>query len=236
MNTYKFQLSRQAALVLLATVFPLVHVAAQEGFDEALVKKSSYIIGYNMAQNIISQGVELDRESFFRGLTAALQDEEFQMSDEEVETTMKAFQQYTEKRALDRMRREGEENKTAGEAFQAEFRAKEGVKELEDGLLYQVLASGGGMSPTATNTVRIHYHGTFTNGKVFDSSVERKQPAEFPVNGVVPGFSAALQAMKVGDKWRVVIPSHLAYGPQGRPPIGPNRTLIFEIELLEIVK
>jgi FKBP-type peptidyl-prolyl cis-trans isomerase len=132
----------------------------------------------------------------------------------------------------------GDKNKKEGEAYLAANAKKPGVKTTESGLQYKVLKAGDGATPKKTDTVRVHYHGTLTDGTVFDSSVERKQPAEFPVNRVIPGWTEALQLMKVGDKWQVTIPSDLAYGEQGTPggPIGPNSVLVFEVELLDIVK
>ena len=125
---------------------------------------------------------------------------------------------------------------SAGDAFLAANGKKAGVKVLPSGLQYRVIKSGNGPSPKATDTVRVHYHGTLTNGQVFDSSVERKEPAEFPVHRVIPGWTEALQSMKVGDKWQLVIPSGLAYGPQGYPPaIPPHSVLVFDVELLGVV-
>ena len=122
-----------------------------------------------------------------------------------------------------------------GEAFLAENAKKEGVKTLPSGLQYTVVKSGTGATPKLNDNVRTHYHGTLVNGTVFDSSVERGQPTVFPVGGVIRGWTEALQLMKVGDKWRIVVPSELAYGPDGAPPvIGPHAVLIFDVELLGI--
>ncbi len=132
--------------------------------------------------------------------------------------------------------KDGEAAKKAGEDFLAANAKKPGVKVLPSGLQYKVLKSGNGPSPKATDTVKTHYHGTFINGKVFDSSVERGEPVEFPVNGVIKGWTEALQLMKVGDKWQLFIPSDLAYGPDGQGPIPPNSVLVFDVELLGISK
>lgn len=208
---------------------------AQGEDDATMIKKSSYIIGFNMVQNLIAQGVEVDQDSMIKGMAAAFQKQELGMDDEEVERLMMAFQRYTEGKMVERLKKEANDNLAQGEKFMADFAAREGVRKLENGVLYQVLKEGTGGKPEPGSKVRIHYHGTMPDGSVFDSSVQRNEPAEFPVSGVVPGFSAALQAMSVGSKWRVVIPSQLAYGANGRPPIGPNRTLVFEIELLDIL-
>lgn len=122
----------------------------------------------------------------------------------------------------------------AGRAFLAENAKREGVVTTASGLQYEVLASGDGATPGPTDTVTTHYHGTFVDGRVFDSSVQRGTPASFPVNGVIKGWTEALQMMKVGDKWKIVCPPDLAYGERGRPGIPPSSTLIFEVELLGV--
>jgi FKBP-type peptidyl-prolyl cis-trans isomerase FklB len=128
-----------------------------------------------------------------------------------------------------------ESNKKQGEEFLAANAKKEGVKTLPSGLQYIVLKEGTGKKPEATDEVVVHYHGTLIDGTVFDSSVDRGEPASFPVNRVIPGWTEALQLMKEGAKWRIFIPSKLAYGRPGRPPkIGPNETLVFEVELLQV--
>ncbi len=128
-----------------------------------------------------------------------------------------------------------EENQTAGKEFLLENAKRDGVVTTASGLQYEVLAQGSGASPKATDEVTVHYHGTLTDGRVFDSSVERGQPATFPVNGVIPGWIEALQLMNVGSKYKLFIPSDLAYGERGAGQmIGPNSTLIFEVELISI--
>lgn len=122
----------------------------------------------------------------------------------------------------------------AGIAFAAANAEREGVVTMASGLQYEILASGDGATPGPTDTVMTHYHGTFVDGSVFDSSVNRGTPASFPVNRVIKGWTEALQLMKVGDKWRIVCPPHLAYGQSGRPGIPPSSTLIFEVELLDV--
>jgi FKBP-type peptidyl-prolyl cis-trans isomerase FklB len=129
----------------------------------------------------------------------------------------------------------GEKNQKEGEAFLAENKKKEGVITLPSGLQYKVIKAGSGNKPKATDTVSVHYQGTLVNGTEFDSSYRRGQPVSFPVNGVIPGWTEALQLMEAGAKWQIVIPSNLAYGDRGAgPQIGPNATLIFEIELISI--
>lgn len=133
--------------------------------------------------------------------------------------------------------REAQANLEAGNKFLEENKAREGVKTTESGLQYEVLVEGDGPKPAATDQVRVHYHGTLIDGTVFDSSVDRGEPAVFGVNRVIPGWTEALQMMPVGSKWKIYIPADLAYGERGAGgDIGPNSTLIFEVELLEIVK
>lgn len=125
---------------------------------------------------------------------------------------------------------------TAGQKYLEENAKKEGVKTTASGLQYEVLQAGTGAVPTRESVVRVHYHGTFTDGKVFDSSVQRGQPAEFPVTGVIPGWTEALQLMPVGSKWKLTLPHNIAYGPRGNRGIPPYSTLVFEVELLEILE
>jgi FKBP-type peptidyl-prolyl cis-trans isomerase len=139
-------------------------------------------------------------------------------------------------RAEEKQKVTAEKNLKAGEAFLAENAKKEGVKTTASGLQYKVIKSGTGPSPKPTDVVKVQYHGTLIDGTVFDSSVRRNQPATFTVNGVIPGWTEALQLMKVGDKWKLFIPAKLAYGEQGSGPIGPNIVLIFDVELLGIEK
>ena len=138
---------------------------------------------------------------------------------------------------MSKAQKQGEVNKQQGAAFLAANKSKPGVKTTASGLQYKVLKAGNGPTPKATDKVRTHYHGTLIDGTVFDSSVQRGEPAEFPVSGVIRGWTEALQLMKVGDKWQLFIPSELAYSARGAGGvIGPNSTLVFEIELLEILK
>jgi FKBP-type peptidyl-prolyl cis-trans isomerase FklB len=133
------------------------------------------------------------------------------------------------------MKEETEKNRQEGEAFLARNRTREGVKTLPDGLQYSIMKAGAGRTPRPTDMVVVNYRGTFIDGTEFDSSYRRGQPLVFPVNRVIKGWTEALQLMRVGSKWQLFIPPQLAYGPQGAPPaIGPNETLIFELELLSI--
>jgi FKBP-type peptidyl-prolyl cis-trans isomerase FklB len=154
---------------------------------------------------------------------------------EDMQAVMQSFQQTVMEQQQAKRQQAAGANAEAGEAFLNENKTKEGVKTTESGLQYKVITEGTGATPTETDTVVTHYTGTLINGEVFDSSYKRNNPATFPVNGVIPGWTEALQMMKVGSKWKLFIPSELAYGEQGAGAnIGPNEVLIFDIELLEI--
>ena len=191
----------------------------------------SYIIGRDMATNLRKQGIEIEADPFMQGLKEVIAGKPSSLSQGEMQQAMTALQQEMGQKQS----AQGTNNKQAGEAFLEENKDKEGVKTLPSGLQYQVLQEGNGKSPSKTDTVTTHYHGTLIDGTVFDSSYERGQPATFPVNGVIAGWTEALQLMKEGAKWRLFIPSELAYGSQGAgEDIGPNTTLIFDVELLSV--
>ena len=200
-------------------------------------EKISYIIGRDMAANFKKQGLEVDPEIFLQGFKEALSGAESQLKPEEVQAAMMALQQEMQARQSASQGQAAESNKKEGEAFLAQNKTKEGVVTLPSGLQYQVLQEGSGASPGPTDKVTTHYHGTLIDGTVFDSSYERGQPATFPVNGVISGWTEALQQMKEGAKWRLFLPSNLAYGAQGAgEDIGPHATLIFDVELISVNK
>lgn len=191
--------------------------------------KLSYALGMNVAQSLKNQGLEVSSpEEFARAMSSVINGEGTDMTPDQAMETINAFMQKIAEAA-------GSENQVAGEKFLAENKGKEGVTTTDSGLQYEVLASGDGATPGPTDQVTTHYHGTLISGKVFDSSVERGQPASFGVNQVIAGWTEALQLMKEGDKWRLFVPSNLAYGARGAgADIGPNSTLIFEVELLKV--
>ncbi|TPE46016.1 FKBP-type peptidyl-prolyl cis-trans isomerase [Pontibacter mangrovi] len=196
-----------------------------------LKEKISYIIGRDMATNLKKQGIEVESEAFMQGLKDIQAGTPSSLSQQEVQEAMMALQQ----EMAQKQNAAGSANKQEGEAFLAENKNKEGVHTLPSGLQYMVLKEGTGKSPSASDTVTTHYHGTLIDGTTFDSSYERGQPATFPVNGVIAGWTEALQQMKEGAKWRLFIPSELAYGAQGAGDvIGPNATLVFDVELLQV--
>jgi FKBP-type peptidyl-prolyl cis-trans isomerase len=210
---------------------PSAESAALETNDQ----KAAYGIGMNMGTQLRAANERLDRGAFMRGFEDGLQGSESQVPEAEVQAALSEFGSQLEAQENAARAREGEENRTAGVAYLEQNGAKPGVTTTESGLQYEVMRAGTGPRPTAQSVVRIHYRGTLIDGTEFDSSYGRGEPAEFPLDGVIPGFSEALQLMPVGSQWRIVIPSDIAYGPGGSGPIGPNSTLIFEIELLEIV-
>lgn len=190
----------------------------------------SYALGLSIGQNFKASGIKaITSEDFIAGLQDALAEREPQMTTERArEVINQLFTRLQQE--------EAELNAAAGKEYQEIMRHKSGVVTLPNGLQYEIIKEGKGAKPKATDKVRVHYHGTLINGVVFDSSVERGEPAEFPLNAVIPGWTQILQLMPVGSKWRVVIPSELAYGSRGAGDvIRPNMTLIFEIELLDIV-
>src|SRR5688572_14557717 len=197
-------------------------------------QKAAYGIGLNMGTQLRAANERLDRTAFMEGFEDGLQGNDSKVPDTEVQTALMEFSTQLEAEAMALREREGEENATTGAAYLAENRAKPGVTTTASGLQYEVLRPGDGQRPVATSTVRLHYRGTLVDGTEFDSSYGG-EPAEFSLDGVIEGFREALQLMPVGSQYRFVIPSEMGYGPTGTGPIGPNSTLIFEIELLEIV-
>lgn len=190
----------------------------------------SYALGLSIGQNFKASGIKaITSEDFIAGLQDALAEREPQMTTERArEVINQLFTRLQQE--------EAELNAAAGKEYQEIMRHKSGVVTLPSGLQYEIIKEGKGAKPKATDKVRVHYHGTLINGVVFDSSVERGEPAEFPLNAVIPGWTEILQLMPIGSKWRVVIPSELAYGSRGAGDvIRPNMTLIFEIELLDII-
>ncbi len=193
--------------------------------------KVSYALGLSIGNNFLNSGIkDLQIEDFVKGLSDVLKEAKPEITYDEAKQVINDF-------FLKLQREKLEINKKAGEEFLHVNKGRAGVVELPSGLQYQVLKQGTGEKPKATDKVKCHYHGTLINGTVFDSSVDRGTPAVFGVNQVIPGWVEALQLMPVGSKWRLFIPSQLAYGEHGAGEmIEPNSTLIFDVELLDIVK
>ncbi|GAB3825678.1 FKBP-type peptidyl-prolyl cis-trans isomerase [Hymenobacter jeollabukensis] len=204
----------------------------------SLKQQISYIIGRDLARNFAQQGLDLDVDVLATSLKEALSGKPSQLSPEQMQQAMQQFQQQmggAEEEEDDAAPGAGNDNKAAGEAFLAENGKKPGVTTLPSGLQYEVLQEGSGPKPGPRSSVTTHYHGTLTDGKVFDSSYQRGEPATFGVNQVIAGWTEALQLMPEGSKWRLYIPSNLAYGPRGAGrDIGPNSALVFDVELLKV--
>ena len=186
-------------------------------------QKLGYAIGQDIGRNVAMYKDLIDIDVFFASIKDAFADKDSKMTPAEMSAVF-----------MELPKRMAEENKKKGEAFLAENKKKEGVKTTESGLQYEVVKAAEGAKPKASDSVTVHYTGTLIDGTVFDSSVERGTPTTFPLNGVIPGWTEGLQLMNVGSKFRFAIPSNLAYGERGPQKIGPNSTLIFDVELISI--
>jgi FKBP-type peptidyl-prolyl cis-trans isomerase FklB len=233
---------RACSLLVLGSIFVgLGSAVAQEKTAAApaelktTLDQASYAIGLNIGRNLKADGLELNTAALARGLMDALQNAKPALTDEQARAALDALDKQFRQAQTEKNKSVGEKNKRDGQTFLAANKTKKGIVALPSGLQYTVLKSGTGAQPKANDRVRTHYHGTFLDGTVFDSSVQRGEPAVFPVGAVIKGWTEALQLMKVGDKWRLFVPSELAYGPDGAPPvIGPHAVLVFEVELLGI--
>lgn len=200
-------------------------------------EKTSYVIGYQIGTNFKKDGVEVDLNILNAGLKEALAGDKSPLTPEESQKLLAELQKNLQAKAEAKQKAEGEKNEKEGKEFLAANAKKDGVKTTASGLQYKVVTEGKGDAPKASDSVKVNYKGTLINGTEFDSSYKRGQPAQFPVSGVIKGWSEALQLMKPGSKYQLWIPSDLAYGPRGAGDmIGPNATLQFEVELLEVEK
>lgn len=196
--------------------------------------KASYAIGLNMGQQMRKDSVDIDPSILLRGMKDGLAGGKTLMTDDDVKAAMDALRADLRAKQEAKLQQEAVDNKKAGEDFLAENKTKDGVVTLPSGLQYKVLVAGTGPKPTPADTVVCNYKGSFLNNTEFDSSYKRGKPSTFPVTGIVKGWTEALQLMPVGSKWQLFIPPDLAYGERGRPGIGPNSTLVFEVELVSI--
>ena len=224
----------------LLTILGIALLASPANSEENLVLKSqkdkiSYIIGMDIGRNLQKGSIDFDPDILAKGIKDALSGGKPLLTEQEIRETTAVFQKQLMAKQEEVAKKLGEKNKKEGEAFLAENKKKEGVKTLPDGLQYKVIKEGMGQKPKITDTVTTHYRGTLIDGIEFDSSYRRGKPASFPVNGVIPGWTEALQLMGEGAKWQLFVPPNLAYGERGAGrDIGPNATLIFEIELISI--
>jgi len=231
--------SRIIAMTMLVSLAACERVApAPEPAKEAPaagitgdVAQASYSVGYMVASNMDDQFAgKLDSTAFVSGVRDRLEGKDRQVSQADAERSLKILTQQLQ----EAMATKAQDNLDAGAKFLEENGKREGVVTTDSGLQYEVLVAGDGAKPTLTDTVRTHYQGTLIDGKIFDSSIARGQPISFPLNGVISGWTEALQLMPVGSKWRLFIPPELAYGNRAAGDIPPNSTLIFDVELLGI--
>ncbi len=195
----------------------------------------SYSIGMNIGRDLKGQSIDVDPNVLAQGIKDMMAGDKTLLTQEQVQSCMMSLQKDVMAKRESKNKELAGKNKKEGDAFLAANKTKDGVKVTSSGLQYKVLKEGTGPKPTATQTVSVNYRGTLIDGTEFDSSIKRGKPAEFPVNGVIKGWTEALQLMPVGSKWELVIPPDLAYGEQGAgSAIGPNAVLIFEVELLAI--
>jgi FKBP-type peptidyl-prolyl cis-trans isomerase len=197
--------------------------------------KASYSIGLNIGHELKQAGHDLDIAKLAAGIADAYAGKKPQLNEEEIDKVMREFGEEFQERKLAEFKELSGTNKKKGDDFLAANKKKQGVVTTKSGLQYKVLKEGKGPKPKKTDMVTTHYVGTLLDGTEFDSSVKRGEPATFPLNRVIAGWTEALQLMPVGSKWRIYVPGELAYGDQGSPPaIGPNATLVFDVELLKI--
>ncbi len=218
-------------LIIAATGLMLTLTACNKPDLKSDKGQASYAIGQQIGKNLKAQNIEIDPKTLAASLVDATQGKS-EMKDEDIQKAMMKLQEL----AMKKQQEEGELNKKKAADFLEKNKTAEGVKVTASGLQYSVIKEGTGAIPKKDDSVKCHYTGTLIDGTKFDSSVDRGQPADFPVSGVIPGWTEALQLMKVGSKYKLVIPPELAYGPAGRPGIPPNSALVFEVELLEILK
>jgi FKBP-type peptidyl-prolyl cis-trans isomerase FklB len=223
-----------ALLVVLALLTPRAGARQKETL-KTQKDKISYSIGLDIGRSLKRQAIDVDQNLLVQGLKDALSNQKQLLSDDEARECLTTFQRELVAKRTEEAKKAGEANMKEGEEFLAQNKKKPGVVTLPSGLQYKILKEGTGKTPKATDTVITNYRGTLINGKEFDSSFRHGKPATFPVDQVIRGWTEALQLMKVGSKWQLFIPSELAYGPNGAgTDIGPNTTLIFEVELLGI--
>jgi FKBP-type peptidyl-prolyl cis-trans isomerase FklB len=223
---------KSRVIVVLGILFLVSQVGAQEKLVLKNQKeKVSYIIGMDIGGNLKKQSIDIDPNILVKGIQAGLAGAKSLLTDQEIQETMVAFKG----EMVAKQEEIAKKNKIDGEAFLAENKKKEGVKTLPSGLQYKVIKAGTDKKPKLSDSVTSHYRGTLIDGTEFDSSYKRGQPVTFPVSGVIPGWTEALQLMGEGAKWQIFVPSNLAYGERGAGiVIGPNATLFFEIEIISI--
>lgn len=224
--------------IILSAVFSILVTATLAIGEEEFNNKEdklSYALGLNIGNSFKLQSIDIKPDIFLKGIKDASAGGKQLMSDDEVRDIMVALNRELAEKKAEARKKLAEKNKEDAITFFAENMKKEGIKTLTSGLQYKIITEGKGKNPKATDTVTVNYRGTLVGGKEFDNSYRRGEPANFPVNGVISGWTEALQLMKVGAKWQLFIPSNLAYGEKGAGNlIGPNAALIFEVELISV--
>ncbi len=224
------------AMILSIGLLTSVNAFANDAL-KTVEQKASYTLASDLAKNFKEQGLEIDTKAFMLGLEDAINNRPSKLTDAEMMEAITAVKKKMMEKQLADRKIQGEANKKEGQAFLAENAKKSGVKTLDNGIQYEVIKSGKGNSPTENDVIFAHYEGKLIDGTVFDSSYQRGAPLKFQMNNVIKGWGEILKIMKPGDKWKVVIPSDLAYGDKGAGErIGPNKTLIFTIELIQFDK
>lgn len=225
-----FTLPIVCAMILL----PMGAIAGEKKLD-TVKDKESYSLGVDIGKNLKAQGVEVDANHFAKGVSDGMSGGQTILTEKEMRSVLMAFQQRLQSEMTQKNQGLAKSNLTEGQKYLEENKKKANVKTLASGLQYVVLKEGSGKSPTSKDFVTTHYSGKLIDGTEFDSSYKRGEPAKFPVQGVIAGWTEALQLMKPGAKWELVVPSNLAYGEQGAGNIiGPNATLIFQVELISV--
>ncbi|MFK5926708.1 MAG: FKBP-type peptidyl-prolyl cis-trans isomerase [Desulfuromusa sp.] len=226
---------KKVLVLLLLSVFAVGNVSAEDTL-KSKQEKLGYAIGMNIASNMKQQKVDVDADQLAAGLSAVLKGETTVLTQEEMGQILTAYQQEMQMKQMADMAAEAAKNEKMSQEYLEKNAKLDGVVTLPSGLQYKIIKAGEGASPKAESKVQVHYSGTLLDGTEFDSSYKRGEPASFPVNGVIAGWTEALQLMKEGAKWQLVIPAELAYAERGAPPmIPPNATLIFDVELLKIL-
>ena len=232
MSNRKWMLT--AAMALLTSIVVVAQDAAPAPKTDK--DKFSFALGMNFGENFRKEGLDLDPAAFAKAFVEAYNTGKTDMSEADMQAVLTAAAQEIRKKRAAEQAEKAQNAQSEGEKFLAENKSKEGVMTLPSGLQYKILKQGTGEKPTLEDRVVCNYRGTLINGTEFDASEKHGGPASFSVKGVIAGWTEALQLMPVGSKWQLFIPANLAYGPQGPPDIGPNATLIFEVELVSIQK
>ena len=228
---------RRSLILVLAAILLVSTVTYAKGEVTLKTKKDSlsYALGAQIGGDFLKNSIEVDPAIFTNAFKDALDKKKSVLTEEDIQNVIMAFQQELQEKMMKAKEESSAKNKEMGEKFLAENSKKDGVKVTSSGLQYKVLKEGTGKTPTTADKVKVNYEGTLIDGTIFDSSFQRNQPIEFPVTGVIPGWTEGLQLMKEGAEYMLYIPSQLAYGDRGAgETIGPGATLIFKVQLLEV--